>query len=162
MNPDCMEIEQLQSPTEDLLDELITVWETSVRSSHHFLTDEDIAFFKPLVRNQYFRAVRLFAIRDAHRRIAAFMGTSDDMIEMLFVHPDRQGQGYGKALVNYAIDRCRICKVDVNEDNLQAYRFYLHMGYQVIGRDELDSTGKPFPILHLQHPSPLQPRTSTR
>lgn len=26
------------------------------------------------------------------------------------------------------------------------------MGYEVIGRDELDPSGKPFPILHLQQP----------
>ena len=37
--------------------------------------------------------------------------------------------------------------------SVQAYKFYLHMGYEVIGRDELDPSGKPFPILHLQQPS---------
>ena len=58
--------------------------------------------------------------------------------------------GYGKALVDYAVNECNIYKVDVNEDNEQAYKFYLHMGYKVIGRDELDPSGKPFPILHLQ------------
>lgn len=41
----------------------------------------------------------------------------------------------------------------VNESNTQAYRFYLHMGYKVIGRDEFDSFGKSFPIIHLQQPS---------
>ena len=41
----------------------------------------------------------------------------------------------------------------MNEDNEQAYQFYLHMGYEAIGRDEYDSSGKPFPILHLQQPS---------
>ena len=34
-----------------------------------------------------------------------------------------------------------------------SYRFYLHMGYKVIGRDEFDSFGKSFPIIHLQQPS---------
>ena len=73
------------------------------------------------------------------------MGLSDDMLEMLFVLPEEQGHGYGKAFVDYAIDKCNIYKVDVNEDNEQAYKFYLHMGYEVIGRDELDPSGKPFP-----------------
>lgn len=41
----------------------------------------------------------------------------------------------------------------VNFANTQAYRFYLHMGYKVIGRDEFDSFGKSFPIIHLQQPS---------
>lgn len=118
-----------------------------------FLKEEDIEYFKPLIRNQYFPAVKLFVIRNENGRIAAFMGLSDDMLEMLFVLSEEQGHGYGKAFVDYAIDKCNIYKVDVNEDNEQAYKFYLHMGYEVIGRDELDPSGKPFPILHLQQPS---------
>lgn len=118
-----------------------------------FLKEEDTEYFKPLIRNQYFPAVKLFVIRNENGRIAAFMGLSDDMLEMLFVLPEEQGHGYGKAFVDYAIDKCNIYKVDVNEDNEQAYKFYLHMGYEVIGRDELDPSGKPFPILHLQQPS---------
>lgn len=145
-----MEIEKINSPSTETLDELLSVWEKSVRSSHHFLKEEDIEYFRPLVRNQYFPAVRLFATRNAQGRIAAFMGLSDDMLEMLFVLPDEQGKGHGKALVKYAIEKCGIRKVDVNEDNAQAYRFYLHMGYRVIARDELDATGKPFPILHME------------
>ena len=148
-----MEIEKLQYLSDEILDELLIVWEKSVRSSHHFLKEEDIEYFKPLIRNQYFPAVKLFVIRNENGRIAAFMGLSDDMLEMLFVLPEEQGHGYGKAFVDYAIDKCNIYKVDVNEDNEQAYQFYLHMGYEVIGRDEYDSSGKPFPILHLQQPS---------
>lgn len=145
-----MKIERLSILTEDTLDELLTLWEKSVRSTHHFLTDGDIDYFRPLVRNQFLPAVELFIIRNACGHIAAFMGISDDMLEMLFVLPREQGRGYGKALVNYAVRECGILKVDVNEDNRQAFMFYKHMGYEVIGRDESDSTGKPFPILHLQ------------
>lgn len=145
-----MEIERIHTLSDGVADELLAVWEKSVRSSHHFLKEEDIAYFKPLVRDRYFPAVSLFVIRKASGRIAAFMGLSDDMIEMLFVLPHEQGHGYGKRLVDYAVNTCDIRKVDVNEDNTQAYRFYLHMGYKVTGRDELDPSGKPFPILHMQ------------
>lgn len=148
-----MAIERLQSLSDDVLDELLTVWEKAVRSSHHFLEEEDIDFFKPLIRDEYFHTVRLFVIRNANGHIAAFMGLSDDMQEMLFILPEAQGHGYGKALVDYAVNECNISKVDVNEDNEQAYRFYLHMGYEVVGRDERDPFGKPYPILHLQQPS---------
>ena len=94
-----MEIEKLQSLSDEILDELLIVWEKSVRSSHHFLKEEDIEYFKPLIRNQYFPAVKLFVIRNENGRIAAFMGLSDDMLEMLFVLPEEQGHGYGKAFV---------------------------------------------------------------
>lgn len=145
-----MKIEKLQFLSNEILDELLKIWEKSVRSSHHFLNEEDIEYFKPLIRDQYFPAVKLYIIRNKGGQITSFMGVSDDMLEMLFVLPEEQGRGYGKALVNYAINQCNILKVDVNEDNRQACQFYFRMGYEIIGRDEFDPTGKPFPILHLQ------------
>lgn len=137
-------------PTPQDYDELLTVWEASVRSTHHFLTEKDIQFYKPLVRNQYFQAVELYIIRNQKGRIAAFMGLSDELIEMLFVHPDEQGKGYGKLLIRYALHERHIYKVDVNEQNEKACLFYQHVGFNIINRDETDPTGNPFPILHLQ------------
>lgn len=137
-------------PTPQDYDELLAVWEASVRSTHHFLTEENIQFYKPLVRNRYFQAVELYIIRNREGKIAAFMGLSDELIEMLFVHPAEQGKGRGKQLIQYALHEKHIHKVDVNEQNESAHRFYLHTGFQLIGRDETDPAGNPFPILHLQ------------
>lgn len=137
--------------TEQDYDELLRVWEASVRSSHHFLTDDDIQFYKPLIRNEYFPAVTLYIIRDERsKHIAAFMGLSDELIEMLFVDPSQQGKGYGKLLIEYAIREKNIRKVDVNEQNKQALNFYLNRGFEIISRDATDGQGKPYPILHMQ------------
>lgn len=76
---------QILQPTPQDYDELIGVWETSVRSTHHFLTEADIEFYKPLVRNLYFQAVALYIIRNKEGKTAAFMGLGDELIEMLFV-----------------------------------------------------------------------------
>ncbi|WP_311769057.1 GNAT family protein [Novispirillum itersonii] len=38
----------------------------------------------------------------------------------------------------------------MNEDNPQAVAFYRHMGFTVTGRSEVDGSGKPFPLLHMQ------------
>lgn len=137
--------------TEQDYDDLIRVWEASVRSSHHFLTEDDIQFYKPLIRNEYFPAVTLYIIRDERsKHIAAFMGLSDELIEMLFVDPSQQGKGYGKLLIEYAIREKNIRKVDVNEQNKQALNFYLNRGFEIISRDATDGQGKPYPILHMQ------------
>lgn len=131
-------------------DILLQIWERAVRSSHHFLSEEDIRFYKPLVRHEYFPVVQLYTIRNHSGQITAFMGLSDSLIEMLFVDPDEQGHGYGKQLIEFAIRQKQIHKVDVNEQNGQALRFYQNRGFEIISRDDLDSTGKPFPILHMQ------------
>ena len=59
-------------------DVLLQIWERAVRSSHHFLSEEDIRFYKPLVRHEYFPAVQLYTIRNHSGQITAFMGLSFD------------------------------------------------------------------------------------
>jgi putative acetyltransferase len=129
--------------------EITEVWEASVRASHHFLTEKNILFFKPLIPD-FLSAVNLFFTRDDHNKIAGFLGTADNKIEMLFIHPSQMGKGIGKQFLLYAIHQLKATKVDVNEQNAQAVGFYLHAGFEIESRDELDGLGKPFPILHLK------------
>lgn len=137
-------------PSPQNYDELLTLWEASVRSTHHFLTEEDIQMFKPVIMEEYFPALELYITLNEEGKIAAFIGFIGERIEVLFVHPDDQGKGYGKRLMEYAIHEKHIYKIDVNEQNEKAYGFYRHLGFKVIGRDETDAMGNPFPILHLQ------------
>ena len=136
------------SPTD--FDEIIAVWEASVRATHHFLREEDIRYFKPLIRNEYLQAVSLFCIRNEQGRIAGFLGVSGDKVEMLFIDPVYRGKGIGKALLHYAVKELGLRKVDVNEQNEGAVGFYRHHGFEVVGRSEVDGTGKPYPILSMQ------------
>ncbi|WP_369804263.1 hypothetical protein [Chitinophaga sp. MD30] len=39
--------------------------------------------------------------------------------------------------------------MEVNEQNVQAVRFYAHYGFKVTGRSETDGMGKPFPLLFM-------------
>ena len=143
-----MTIEKIGHLTDSLKDELIGVWEKSVRSSHHFLSEEDLNYYRPRIRDIHFDAVELYVIRNPN--MVAFMGLSEDMVEMLFVLPSEKGKGYGSALLNFAFEEKHIHKIDVNEQNKEAYQFYVNRGCHPIGRDEVDSDGKPYPIIHLE------------
>lgn len=129
--------------------EITKVWEASVRASHHFLTEEDIQFFKPLILNEYLKNLDTYLVRRDNSSIAGFVGVAEKKIEMLFIEPELRGQGIGKKLLNYAVQYLDAKEVDVNEQNEAAVAFYLSQGFTVKSRSELDSTGKPFPILHL-------------
>ncbi|XRE42549.1 putative N-acetyltransferase YjaB [Tenacibaculum discolor] len=129
--------------------EVADVWEASVRATHHFLKEEDIAYFKPLILNTYLDAVELKCIKINHK-IVGFLGVAEENLEMLFIHPEYRGKKVGKALLEYSIDKLNVDKVDVNEQNEQAVGFYQHFGFKTINRSELDATGKPYPILHMQ------------
>ena len=128
---------------------LVEVWENAVRATHLFLSEDDIQFFKPLVRDAYLDAVRLACVRDNQGRIAGFIGTSKDQVDMLFVDPAQHGHGIGRALLRHALAQ-GATRVDVNEQNPQALGFYLRMGFKIASRTEVDGLGKPFPILHLR------------
>jgi putative acetyltransferase len=140
---------KIDVPNESEFAEMGELWEASVRATHHFLNEQDIAFFKSLILNEYFKLVELFCIRDQEGLIMGFMGIESDKLEMLFVHPVAMGKGIGKSLLEYAVQVFKVSKVDVNEDNQQAVGFYEKMGFKTISRSALDGMGKPFPILHM-------------
>lgn len=126
---------------------LAGIWERSVRTTHNFLKDEDFNEIKAALIPDCFPNVDLFAVADEGVYVG-FIGLSPNAIEMLFIDSDRRGQGYGSALIEFAIQRGAF-KVDVNEQNPSAFNFYKTKGFRVISRDETDDAGRPYPILHL-------------
>jgi putative acetyltransferase len=62
---------------------------------HYFYEDQD--FF----RNHILTENRVFVV-ESNSRPVAFMAIRDDFIDRLYVHPDHQNRGIGKALLDYA------------------------------------------------------------
>jgi putative acetyltransferase len=141
---------QIDTILESEYPEVVEVWEASVRATHAFLKEEDITYFKPLILLVYLKAVDLRCVRNDQHKITGFLGVAENKIEMLFIHPNAMGKGIGKTLVEYALKHMHATKVDVNEQNQQAVGFYEHVGFKTISKSELDSLGKPYPILHME------------
>ena len=139
-----------------LLAELVACWRASVEATHTFLTPDDIERIAAYVPDAIASVAHLAVCRDENGQVVGFIGVDGAMIEILFIHPSLRGCGLGSLLLDHAVSEHGATLVDVNEQNGQACRFYQHMGFQVAGRDETDPTGKPFPILHLQLPTPPQ------
>ncbi|MBP3456243.1 MAG: GNAT family N-acetyltransferase [Alistipes sp.] len=127
--------------------DLVDIWERSVRSSHDFLSQADIAEIRSKLVAEYLPNVDLSCI-EADGRITGFIGIANAKIEMLFIDSVFQGQGYGSMLMDYAINQGAM-SVDVNEQNPKALEFYKSKGFHITGRDDTDDAGRPFPILHL-------------
>ncbi len=136
--------------TESDLARLVEVWEASVRATHHFLSESDIAFFKPLVRDSLLQLEKLVCLRGEKGQVTAFAGISEHKLEALFIDPTVRGTGIGRRLVEHAVNTLGVTTVEVNEQNEQAVGFYLHMGFVVETRSETDGLGKPFPLLHMR------------
>lgn len=143
-------IQPITNRNEECLYRLMNIWESSVRHTHQFLSEQDIDALRPLVLQGLEHINHLLTFIDEHDQSLGFIGVQDNKIEMLFVEPAAMGKGIGKSLVTYAIQTLDVHYVDVNEQNPQALGFYEHMGFEVFERSALDEQGNPFPILHMK------------
>jgi putative acetyltransferase len=128
---------------------LVEIWLAAVRATHLFLSEDDIRFFLPQVRDQYLPALEVFVALDDAGELTGFAGLSGSKLEMLFVDPARHGTGIGRELVDHAGALKGALEVDVNEQNPGAVAFYRKCGFLPVGRSELDGSGKPFPLIHM-------------
>lgn len=145
-----IKIENLNIINNKDMEQVLDTWESSVRATHNFLSEDDIISIKPQVVEGVKYVSKLLCVRDKKDVIQAFMGIHDFKIEMLFVSSESRGNGIGKKLVEYAIEVLNANYVDVNEQNPQALGFYEHMGFKVFKKSALDEQGNPFPILHMK------------
>lgn len=128
---------------------LLDIWLRAVRATHHFLTEADIQGLLPLLRDQYLAAVELWVAAGPDDAPVGFMGLDGAKVEMLFVDPDRHGQGTGRALLAQAGALKGALTLDVNEQNPGALAFYRRLGFRETGRSPLDGQGRPFPLIHM-------------
>ena len=144
-----MGIIEVYQRTPELIKQLVHVWESSVKATHHFLSANEMDHIKQYVPQAIESVAHLQIIEDENKRPIAFMGIEDDRLEMLFIEDKKRGQGIGKQFVEYGI-KMGVKKVTVNEQNPRAKGFYEHMGFVVYKRTETDEQGNPYPILYMK------------
>lgn len=145
-----MKIREVEERTPRLVEQLVDVWEASVRATHLFLSANEIAEIKRYVPQALMGVAHLVVAERDDGAPVAFMGVQDGRLEMLFLSPEVRGHGLGGQLLRYGIQRYSIESLAVNEQNPQARDFYEHMGFQVFERSELDEQGNPYPILYMR------------
>lgn len=135
---------------------LLRLWERSVRATHTFLAESDIDDLRPQVAEVLASdAVAWWVLASPGDMPIGFLGFVAPGIEALFIDPDHFRRGAGRRLVAHAQALARrTLTVDVNEQNPGAVRFYEALGFRVIGRSPTDSSGRPFPLLHMKGPEP--------
>lgn len=133
-----------------LIDKLLEVWESSVRATHNFLSNEEILEIKKYVPEALSGISHLIIKTNEDENPIAFMGIENNKLEMLFIAPEYRGKGIGKKMLLYGIENYGVNNLAVNEDNPLAKGFYEHMGFKVYERHELDDQSKPYPVLYMR------------
>lgn len=148
-----MRIMEPESRPQALIRQLLTVWEGAVKQTHLFLSAEEIEKIKQYVPQALRVVPHLVVLENRDGVPVAFMGIEERNLEMLFVAPEQRGQGRGKSLIEYGVERYGIETVGVNEQNPQARGFYEHLGFVVYERKNHDEQGNPYPILYMRRSS---------
>lgn len=147
-----MKIAEVKERDTILVEQLLKVWESSVKATHLFLSDDEISSIKQYVP-QALNSVPILAVaEDENGNPVGFMGIADKILEMLFISNDSRGQGkgIGKQLLQYGIENYSINELAVNEQNPLSKGFYEHMGFKVYKRTESDEQGNPYPLLYMK------------
>lgn len=145
-----MRIIEVNEKTSTLINQLLEVWENSVRETHLFLSNEEIENIKKYVPQAIFDISHLIIAKNDKNIPIAFMGIENQKLEMLFIRNNERGKGLGKKLLNYGIENYNINELVVNEQNPNAKGFYEYMGFKTYKRTELDEQGNPYPILYMR------------
>lgn len=127
---------------------IMEIWKSAVLATHDFLTAEDFNYFVEAIPKNYLPNLNVYLIAEEDETVG-FAAVAEDTLEMLFIHNDFRGNGYGKILCEFMKDTTGFTKVDVNEQNSSAIGFYKHMGFRKISRSARDSSGKNYPIIHM-------------
>ncbi|OUO90929.1 GNAT family N-acetyltransferase [Gordonibacter sp. An230] len=145
-----MRIETPEERSGELVAALVDIWERSVRATHDFLSEGDVALLRPEVGPGVEGVAALAVAYGDDGAPCGFAGVQDGKLEMLFVAPEIRGHGVGSALLSLAVERFGVETLDVNEQNPQAVGFYEHEGFVVVDRSPVDDAGRPWPLLHLR------------
>ena len=82
-----MKFIEVQERSQDLIQQLLIVWEKSVRETHLFLSDTEIENIKNYVPDALNEVTHLIIENDEEKRPIAFMGIENNVLEMLFITP---------------------------------------------------------------------------
>ena len=145
-----MEISIVENRTPQVIGALLQLWEASVRVTHDFLAESEIARIGAYVPGALQGVCHLVAARREGGSLAAFLGVEGRRIEMLFVAPEERGKGIGRVLVSFAAEQFSANEVTVNEQNAQAVGFYEKMGFVPYRRTQTDEQGGPYPLLYMK------------
>ncbi|MBC5620931.1 MULTISPECIES: GNAT family N-acetyltransferase [Butyricimonas] len=139
---------------EEMFERMLEIFEASVRATHDFYTEEDIERHLSMVRNSLSCPCHYFCIDKENGNIVGFVSLIGRYIDMLYVHPDYFSMGYGRELLDIALNEFRADTLCVLEQNTRALEMYKRRGFVVERRMEAGEEDEPCPVLYMRMENP--------
>ena len=140
---------KIEKYTDKDREQILNIWEKSVLATHDFLNQTDFEEIKQLVQTFNFNDFEVYCLKQ-NNQVSGFIGLAEKKIEMLFFSPEYIGKGLGRKLTDFVITELKADKVDVNEQNTNAVKFYKKIGFKTYERTEKDDQGREYPLLRMK------------
>ena len=122
------------------LPDVLSSWENASRISHPFLSSEFLEQERYNVPNLYLPNADTWVIE--HKgKVIGFIALLGNKVGAVFVQPEFQGTGAGRALMDKAQELHGDLEVEVFEANSIGCRFYLNYGFELLGKKTHEETG---------------------
>lgn len=127
--------------TNEDMNDIIEIWLNASKDAHHFIPADYWESKQEEMRNIHLPMAETYLLED-NGHAHGFVSLVEDNLAALFIDTNRQDQGYGKALLHYAMDLRNVLKLQVYEENQRAFRFYVKNGFQVHEKTVDSDTGQ--------------------
>jgi putative acetyltransferase len=115
------------------LDELLEAWYRASLIAHSFLTEEFFVEERQQIAEQWLPMAETM-VYEFGGRVVGFVALIGNEVGAIFVHPECQGRGIGRALMDWARASRPFLELDVFEANVIGRRFYERYGFEEVGR----------------------------
>nr|WP_298921601.1 GNAT family N-acetyltransferase [uncultured Roseobacter sp.] len=119
---------------------IVSIWRVASQKSHPFLSDAYLDILQKIIRKRFVELAETW-IWEQQGVPVGFISVLEDDVTGLYVRPECQHQGIGRALLNFILSQRETVKLDVFARNRSGHRFYLRYGFAEIGRRFDDTSG---------------------
>lgn len=112
-------------------EDLIRVWKSASRIATPFLSEEFLERETITIRNVYMPIAETWVV-EVEEKFIGFLALIENEVGAIFIDPNCQGKGYGKALMDNAKSLRPYLELDVFKDNPIGRAFYDKYGFKFV------------------------------
>lgn len=122
------------------LEEMVRIWYDASVIAHSFMPASFWASHKSAMKEEYLPLSENYVF-ESEGKVAGFISLAGEIVCALFVTPEAQGKGAGKALLEHAKSLKERLSLKVYRENRKAILFYEKNGLRAIGEEVDEHTG---------------------
>lgn len=123
------------------LEEMVRIWYAASVIAHSFMPAPFWASYKSPMKEEYLPLAENYVF-EQDGKVAGFISLAGEKVCALFVAPEAQGKGTGKALLEHAKALKGRISLKVYKENKKAILFYEKSGFRATGEEVDEYTGR--------------------